>query len=245
MENGDIPDSQLSASSEVNVHHGAVNARLNFRGQGSRVGAWCGHNDLKQWLEVNFVLQATVTDILTQGRFRHNQWVTKYTVSYSNDGLNFFDYRVNGVVKVFDGNRNRNGIVSNSLSPVILTKHIRIHPKKYYGYTCMRVDFRGCLKEWPCEARPCRNAGTCFDFRGHYRCACAKGWGGKNCEQNIDDPCDPTPCRNGGTCLAYRGHYRCACGEGWAGKNCEQNVGTSEKDLGLLVIHESLFNIQI
>ena len=45
-------------------------------------------------------LQATITEILTQGRNNANQWVKTYTVSYSNDGLNFFAYCVDGVVKV-------------------------------------------------------------------------------------------------------------------------------------------------
>jgi hypothetical protein len=101
MENGDIPDSQILASSEWDANHGAINSRLNFRAQGKRQGAWSSRsNDLNQWLQVNFVLQATVTEILTQGRSNANQWVTSFTVSYSNDGLDFFAYRVNGVVKV-------------------------------------------------------------------------------------------------------------------------------------------------
>ena len=102
MENGEIPDSQISASSEYDANHGAINSRLNFRAQGRRQGAWSSRpNNLKQWLQVNFVRQATVTEILTQGRSNANQWVTSYTVSHSNDGLNFFAYRVNGVVKVW------------------------------------------------------------------------------------------------------------------------------------------------
>jgi ribosomal protein L19E len=101
MENGEIPDSQILASSEYDANHGAVNSRLNFRAQGRRRGAWSARrNDLNQWLQVNFVLQATVTEILTQGRSDADQWVTSYTVSYSNDGLNFFAYRANGVIKV-------------------------------------------------------------------------------------------------------------------------------------------------
>jgi hypothetical protein len=101
MENGDIPDSQILASSEWDANRGAINSRLNFRAQGKRQGAWSSRsNDLNQWLQVNFVLQATVTEILTQGRSNANQWVTSFTVSYSNDGLDFFAYRVNGVVKV-------------------------------------------------------------------------------------------------------------------------------------------------
>jgi ribosomal protein L19E len=103
MENGEIHDSQISASSEWDANHGAINSRLNFQAQGKRQGAWSARrNDRNQWLQVNFNLQATVTEILTQGRSNSNQWVTSYTVSYSNDGLNFFAYRVNGVLKVIN-----------------------------------------------------------------------------------------------------------------------------------------------
>ena len=101
MENGGILDNQISASSEWDANHGVINSRLNFKAQGRRKGAWSArHNNVYQWLQVNFKLQATITEILTQGRSNANQWVTSYTVSYSNDGLNFFDYRVDGVVKV-------------------------------------------------------------------------------------------------------------------------------------------------
>ena len=102
MENGKIHDSQISASSEWRANYGAINSRLNFRAQGGRQGAWTArHNDINQWLQVNFNIRATVTEILTQGRSNWNQWVKSYTASYSNDGVNFFDYRVNGVVKVW------------------------------------------------------------------------------------------------------------------------------------------------
>ena len=97
---GEIRDSQLSASSEWDANHGTINSGLNFKAQGRRQGAWSArHNDLNQWLEVNFNLQATITEILSQGRSNHNQWVKSYTVSYSNDCLNFFAYRKNGLVK--------------------------------------------------------------------------------------------------------------------------------------------------
>ena len=101
MENGEILDSQISASSEWDANHGKLNSRLNFKAQGRRQGAWSArHNNIYQWLQVDFGLQATLTEILTQGRNNANQWVKTYTVSYSNDGLNFFAYRVDGVVKV-------------------------------------------------------------------------------------------------------------------------------------------------
>ncbi|CAB3983146.1 EGF-like repeat and discoidin I-like domain-containing 3, partial [Paramuricea clavata] len=141
VENGEIPDSQILASSEYDANHGAVNSRLNFRAQGRRQGAWSSRrNDLNQWLQVNFVRQATVNEILTQGRSNADQCVTSYSVSYSNDGLNFFAYRVNGVVKVFRGNRDRSIVVRQSVSPVIVTKYIRIHPKQWHGHISMRAQ---------------------------------------------------------------------------------------------------------
>ncbi len=101
MENGEIYDSQISASSEWAANYGVINSRLNFQAQGRRQGAWFArHNDRNQWLQVNFNLQTTITEILTQGCSNWYLWVKSYTVSYSNDGLNFFAYRVNGVVKV-------------------------------------------------------------------------------------------------------------------------------------------------
>ncbi len=101
MENGEIRDSRISASSELDTYHGLINSKLNFPAQGRRQGAWSArHNDLNQWLQVNFNLQVTITEILIQGRGDVNQWVKSYTVSYNNDGLNFFGYRVNGVVTV-------------------------------------------------------------------------------------------------------------------------------------------------
>ncbi|XP_028408851.1 fibrillin-1-like isoform X4 [Dendronephthya gigantea] len=148
VEYGRVLDSQLSASSEWDANHGAENGRLNFKAQGRRQGAWSSkYNDGQQWIQVNFGLQATVTEILTQGRSNAYQWVKSYSVSYSKDGLNFFTYRVNGLVKVFGGNNNRNTIVRQSVSPVIVAQYIRIHPKTWYRHISMRVGFAGCLKD--------------------------------------------------------------------------------------------------
>lgn len=101
LETGQIEDSQISASSEWDGNHGAVNSRLNFQAHGRRQGAWSArHNNHYQWLQVDFGLQATITEILTQGRSNYNQWVRSYTVSYSKNGFGFIVYRQRGVVKV-------------------------------------------------------------------------------------------------------------------------------------------------
>jgi hypothetical protein len=94
MERGKITDAQLTASSVYNSLHGATNARLNFV---KNSGSWSSkRNDLKQWLQVDFKYSATITDILTQGRGRFDQWVRSYTVSYSSDGGAFKPYQKSG-----------------------------------------------------------------------------------------------------------------------------------------------------
>ena len=94
MERGKITDAQLTASSVYNSLHGATNARLNFV---KNSGSWSSkRNDLKQWLQVDFKYSATITDILTQGRGRLDQWVRSYTVSYSSDGGAFKPYQKSG-----------------------------------------------------------------------------------------------------------------------------------------------------
>ncbi len=98
MESGKIPDSRITASSELKSSHGAANARLNFA---ENSGSWSSNpNNLNQWLKVDFKYTATITDILTQGRGRRSQWVRSYTVSYSNDDVNFKPYQKSGKDKV-------------------------------------------------------------------------------------------------------------------------------------------------
>ena len=42
----------------------------------------------------------TVASILTQGRDNYSHWVQTYQVSYSDDGTNFHDYELGGVIAV-------------------------------------------------------------------------------------------------------------------------------------------------
>ena len=99
MENGAISDAQISASSQWDNYHGPRRARLNGkRSAGNGVGAWCAiTNDIYQWLQVDLRKYTTVTRIATQGRSDWgNQWVTKYRLQYSEDGVNFHFYKALG-----------------------------------------------------------------------------------------------------------------------------------------------------
>ena len=97
MENGAISDAQISASSQLDDNHGPHRARLNRKQEGNKKGAWSSlNNDIYQWLQVDIGTYTTVTRIATQGRSDMEQWVTKYRLQYSEDGVNFHLYKALG-----------------------------------------------------------------------------------------------------------------------------------------------------
>lgn len=97
MESGAISDAQITASSQFDDNHAPARARLNTRLTGIKKGGWSSRKcDLSQWLLVDLGSYTTVTRVATQGRNGHNQWVTKYRLQYSNDGVNFHFYQEPG-----------------------------------------------------------------------------------------------------------------------------------------------------
>ena len=50
--------------------------------------------------QVDFLVNATVASILTQGRDNYSHWVETYQMSYSNNGISFRDYKQGGITKV-------------------------------------------------------------------------------------------------------------------------------------------------
>ena len=102
-------DSQLSASSQWDGNHDPSQGKLNYQESRIKSGAWAAAlNNGHQWLQVDLGSQKTVRTLATQGRNydphwphgSHAQWVTKYKLQYSNDGLHFQHYKEQGAVKV-------------------------------------------------------------------------------------------------------------------------------------------------
>ena len=96
MDSGAITDAQISASSQWDNNHGASRARLHmqFNRKTSQRGAWSSRaNDLNQWLQINLGGYTTLTRVATQGRTNHDQWVTKYRLQHSDDGVIFQFYK--------------------------------------------------------------------------------------------------------------------------------------------------------
>ena len=95
MENGGILDGQISASSQWDCNHSAIQGRLFFQATGAKQGGWsAGRNNPDEWLQVDLGSQWTkVTGIATQGRNGYDQWVTSYKLQYSKNGQDFQYYR--------------------------------------------------------------------------------------------------------------------------------------------------------
>ncbi|KAL9955705.1 hypothetical protein ACROYT_G037065 [Oculina patagonica] len=140
MENGQISNEYLTASSQLNPIAGPENARLNFN------RAWSPQKfDHHQWLQVNFGAETRVTGISTQGDPFGNIWVKSYTLRYSDDGSNFQHYQPELYTKTFSGNTGKNNIVTHELVPPIRAQYIRVIPESWNFIIALRLEFYGCL----------------------------------------------------------------------------------------------------
>ena len=114
MTRGTITDTQITASSELDNTHSAAQARLHSKAHGSKYQAWSAHeNDHHQWLQIDFGSSTKITRLATQGRNGFNEWVTKYNLSYSDDGVHFHSYKMMGEsrAKVYQQTELQFGIV--------------------------------------------------------------------------------------------------------------------------------------
>ena len=94
MQSGRIKNNRIIASSEMNAAHAAWLGRLNRARRGAYRGAWCSkHNNHNQWFKVDFGRAMKITKVATQGQQDYSQWVTRYMVSSSFDGVHWSAYR--------------------------------------------------------------------------------------------------------------------------------------------------------
>ena len=91
MENFRITPAQISASSH---YHAPSYGRLHYR---ENSVTWiAGVNDIRQWIQIDFRIETTVTYVATQGRYNTGQRVTQYKLQYSNDGNSFQVFKQQG-----------------------------------------------------------------------------------------------------------------------------------------------------
>ena len=105
MESHLISDAHIKASSQWDANHAAIQGRLNFPAGGGKAGGWSASaNNVNQWIQADLTNYNKVTGIVTQGRNAYNQWVTKYRLQFSEDGVTFHFYQEPGqnVPKVYN-----------------------------------------------------------------------------------------------------------------------------------------------
>lgn len=150
MMTGDIQDSQITASSSYSMWTQPSAGRLwnNRRVQDSTFGGWCAvDGDDAPYLQVDLRKETVVTAVATQGlNFPLGNWVEKYTLNYSCDGLNWNTYRSFDKHTALKGNGDGDSVVTNWLDEAIIARVVRINAVEWntYGIVCMRVEIYGC-----------------------------------------------------------------------------------------------------
>jgi len=75
-----------------------------------------------------------VHGVQTQGRKDSNQWVKTFMIKISDDGNTFRNVQD----QEFNGNNDKNTIVTNAFTNVVRARYIRIYPKQYNNHRSLR-----------------------------------------------------------------------------------------------------------
>ncbi|XP_059724691.1 discoidin, CUB and LCCL domain-containing protein 1-like isoform X5 [Haemorhous mexicanus] len=110
--------------------------------------SWAAEPSAKTaWLELDLGTRRNVTGIITKGSSeQHNYYVMSYHVSSSRDGKNWRPYRGSSGQedKVFEGNADSQGEVSNAFIPPIIARYIRVTPQSWHQRVALKVALMGC-----------------------------------------------------------------------------------------------------
>ena len=100
MENGEIPDSRITASS---VYFDSADFKPWIGRLNNPNGAWVPQiSQEDNWLKIDLSRKMIVTKVATQGKpnLAQWQWVTSYKISFSQDDHAWEVYKEHGVEKV-------------------------------------------------------------------------------------------------------------------------------------------------
>uniref|UniRef100_A0A8B9N6X2 F5/8 type C domain-containing protein n=1 Tax=Accipiter nisus TaxID=211598 RepID=A0A8B9N6X2_9AVES len=86
-----LPSTALTSSSELFSTHSPSFAKLNRR---DGAGGWSPlDSNEQQWLQVDLGDRVEIVAVATQGRYGSSDWVTSYTLMFSDTGRNWKQYR--------------------------------------------------------------------------------------------------------------------------------------------------------
>ncbi|EDO31287.1 predicted protein [Nematostella vectensis] len=123
----------------------ASRGTLNYAKTDTHAGSCCLRYDPDDYLQVDLLSEKLVTAVATQGDSHIERKVLEYTLSFSLDETEWWDYMEDNIVRHFVGNTgNRNMVVTRTLNSSVRAQYVRFYPKKAYGLPCIRVEVYGC-----------------------------------------------------------------------------------------------------
>ncbi|CAM9677521.1 unnamed protein product [Bubo scandiacus] len=149
MENGEIKNTQITASSVKTSWFNTWDPSLARLNQKGKMNAWRAKlNNNQQWLQIDLLATKKITAIATQGvkSISAENFVKTYIILYSDQGSEWKSYTdgSSSVAKVFSGNENSNGHVKHFFNPPILSRFIRVVPRTWSNGIALRVELYGC-----------------------------------------------------------------------------------------------------
>uniref|UniRef100_A0A7N8X931 receptor protein-tyrosine kinase n=1 Tax=Mastacembelus armatus TaxID=205130 RepID=A0A7N8X931_9TELE len=150
MEDGTIPDSDITASSAWSDSTEAKHGRLST-GEGD--GAWCPAGAVfpsgSEYLQIDLHKLHFLALVGTQGRHAdgHGQeFARSYRLRYSRDGEKWITWKDRWGQDVVSGNENTYDIVLKDLGPPIVARMVRFYPlADRVMSVCLRVELYGCV----------------------------------------------------------------------------------------------------
>ncbi|XP_047454843.1 epithelial discoidin domain-containing receptor 1 isoform X3 [Mugil cephalus] len=150
MEDGTIPDSDITASSAWSDSTEAKHGRLST-GEGD--GAWCPAGAVfpsgSEYLQIDLHKLHFLALVGTQGRHAdgHGQeFARSYRLRYSRNGLKWITWKDRWGQEVVSGNENTYDVVLKDLGPPIVARMVRFYPlADRVMSVCLRVELYGCL----------------------------------------------------------------------------------------------------
>ncbi|CAN9498549.1 unnamed protein product [Ophioblennius macclurei] len=143
LESSSVQDNQITAINTRGYWEPHL-ARLNKQG---KYNAWSTEKN-NSWIQVDFQRPVVISQVSTQGakQMFHSQYVTKYSISYSNDRRKWIFYKGDSrdFRKIFDGNQEAYITKTNTFFPPVIGRFVRLHPLTWYNTATVRMEFYGC-----------------------------------------------------------------------------------------------------
>eukprot|EP00112_Aurelia_sp_Birch-Aquarium-sp1_P008512 Seg194.3_Seg194.2 transcript_id=Seg194.3_Seg194.2/GoldUCD/mRNA.D3Y31 product="Coagulation factor VIII" protein_id=Seg194.3_Seg194.2/GoldUCD/D3Y31 len=140
---GTLPTGLTITASHFQSHKPASHARLNG------ASSWCSTSpNANYYLQFDFGRIVTITGVATQGNPDAEDWVKEFYLDYGSTIGSLAHYQENGATKVLIGNKDRSTIVVNWFRVRLAARYVRIKPKTWQKWICMRVEIIGCDSEF-------------------------------------------------------------------------------------------------